>query len=134
SSDLILPCRSRQSAEKYASVWTDEGSPLQVHTQRQGQQLQEYLSRRGHQVKVVVAMRYGSPSIEAGLSELKQAGCDRILILPLYPQYSGTTTASVYDAVFRHYATVRRSEEHTSELQSRENLVCRLLLEKKKNT
>jgi len=104
---FILPFRSRQSAEKYASVWTDEGSPLQVHTQRQGQQLQEYLSRRGHQVKVVVAMRYGLPSIEAGLSELKQAGCDRILILPLYPQYSGTTTASVYDAVFRHYATVR---------------------------
>ncbi len=104
---FILPFRSKQSAEKYASIWTDEGSPLKFHTEKQGMLLQEHLNGRGHEVKVVVAMRYGSPSIDAGLRELKQAGCDRILILPAYPQYSGTTTASVYDAVFKHYATVR---------------------------
>jgi ferrochelatase len=82
-----------------------------VHTERQARLLQESLSKGGHDTKVDYAMRYGSPSVEAGLRGLKEAGCDRILVLPAYPQYSGTTTASVYDAVFKHYAEVRNVPE-----------------------
>lgn len=108
---FILPFRSKKSAEKYAAIWTNEGSPLKVHTEKQARLLQGYLADRGHEIKVVYAMRYGSPSIESVLRGLKKEGCDRILILPAYPQYSGTTTASVYDAVYKHYANVRNVPE-----------------------
>ena len=108
---FILPFRSKQSAQKYASIWTEEGSPLKVHTEKQGRLLQACLAGRGVDVRVEIAMRYGSPSIESGLRSLKEAGCDRILVVPAYPQYSGTTTASVYDAVFKHYAQVRNVPE-----------------------
>jgi ferrochelatase len=108
---FILPFRSKRSAEKYASIWTNEGSPLKVHTERQAKLLQERLNERGHDVKVDYAMRYGSPAIDSVLRSMKEAGCDRILILPAYPQYSGTTTASVSDAVFKHYEKVRNVPE-----------------------
>lgn len=108
---VILPFRSGKSAEKYASIWDKEGSPLKVHTEKQTLLLRGYLGERGHEVQVVYAMRYGDPSLPDVLDKLKQDGCDRILILPAYPQYSGTTTASVSDAVFRHYADVRNVPE-----------------------
>ncbi|MDF3035750.1 MAG: ferrochelatase [Paucimonas sp.] len=108
---IIVPLRSRKSAEKYVSIWTGDGSPLKVHTDKQAALLRGYLGERGHKVKVVSAMRYGQPSISAVLDRLKQEGCDRILILPAYPQYSGTTTASIYDAVFSHYARIRNVPE-----------------------
>lgn len=108
---IILPLRSGKSAHKYASVWTAEGSPLKVHTEKQCQILKEHLARRGHDIDVAYAMRYGSPSVAATLDDLKARGCDRILILPAYPQYSATTTASIYDAVFTHYAKVRNVPE-----------------------
>ena len=107
----ILPLRSGKSAAKYASIWTQEGSPLKRHTEKQALLLRGYMGERGHDVQVAYAMRYGNPSLPEVLEKLKADGCDRILILPAYPQYSGTTTASIFDAVFAHYAKVRNIPE-----------------------
>ena len=96
---IILRVRPAKSAAKYASIWTPEGSPLKVWTEKQATLLRGYLGERGHQVTVRYAMRYGNPSIASVLDELRAQGVTRILILPAYPQYSGTTTASVFDAV-----------------------------------
>ena len=96
---VILPLRASKSAAKYATIWTPEGSPLKVWTERQAQSLQAWLDEQGHRVIVAYAMRYGSPSIPAQLAALRARGVTRILLLPAYPQYSGTTTASVIDAV-----------------------------------
>lgn len=108
---LILPFRSGKSAQKYAAIWTEEGSPLRVHTEKQALLLRGYLGERGHEVQVVFAMRYGNPSLPQVMQQLKSEGCDRILVLPAYPQYSGTTTASIFDAVFNHFATIRNVPE-----------------------
>ena len=109
---VILPFRSGKSAKKYAAIWTREGSPLKVHTQKQTMLLRGALGERGHSaITVAMAMRYGSPSLPEVLSRLKADGCERILILPAYPQYSATTTASIYDAVLQHYAQVRNVPE-----------------------
>ncbi|MBC3869905.1 ferrochelatase [Undibacterium oligocarboniphilum] len=108
---IILPFRSAQSARKYASIWTNDGSPLLVHTAKQAALLKGYLGERGHEVHVVHAMRYGSPSIPSVLEKLKTDGYDRLLMLSAYPQYSATTTASNFDAVFRHYQQVRNIPE-----------------------
>lgn len=96
---IILRVRPAKSAAKYATVWTPEGSPLKVWTDRQAQMLQGTLAERGHQVTVRYAMRYGNPSISSVLDELRAQGTTRVLIVPAYPQYSATTTASVFDAV-----------------------------------
>ena len=95
----ILPLRSRQSAHKYQAIWTPEGSPLKVWTERQAKRLQGWLGEHGHRVRVAYAMRYGSPAMGKELDALADAGANRILVLTAYPQYSGTTTASVIDAV-----------------------------------
>jgi protoporphyrin/coproporphyrin ferrochelatase len=108
---IILRVRPAKSAAKYASVWTPEGSPLKVWTDKQATMLRGYLGERGHPVTVRYAMRYGQPSIPAELDKLKAEGATRVLILPLYPQYSGTTTASVFDAVYHWAATVRNLPE-----------------------
>jgi ferrochelatase len=109
---IILPFRSKASAKKYESIWTRDGSPLKVHTEKQAMLLRGALGVRGHKnVDVVMAMRYGSPSLPEVLDQLKAANTTRIVILPAYPQYSGTTTASIYDAVFDHYKTVRNVPE-----------------------
>ncbi len=92
---VILTTRPRKSAHAYAQVWMAEGSPLAVYTARQAQALQEQL---GEGVRVAFAMRYGNPALGAELARLKDAGCERVLIAPLYPQYSGATTASAMDA------------------------------------
>lgn len=105
---LILPLRSSKSAAKYATIWTPEGSPLKVWTERQAKRLQGWLGERGHRVRVAYAMRYGTPSIASQLQALADAGADRVLVLPAYPQYSGTTTASVIDAVAQ-WAQTRRA-------------------------
>ncbi|HVY05016.1 MAG TPA: ferrochelatase [Burkholderiales bacterium] len=98
---VILRMRPRQSAAKYAQIWTKEGSPLAVHTAKQATLLRGYLGERIKSPHVVAwAMRYGQPSIESALRYLREQGCDRILVLPLYPQYAAATTASTYDAVF----------------------------------
>ncbi|MDB5776491.1 MAG: ferrochelatase [Herbaspirillum sp.] len=108
---IILPFRSSRSAAKYASIWCAEGSPLRMHTERQTAALRHQLQERGHQVLVAHAMRYGQPAIADVLQQLKQEGCDRVLVVPAYPQYSGTTTASIFDAVFEHFSTVRNVPE-----------------------
>jgi ferrochelatase len=95
---IILRVRPAKSAHKYASIWTSEGSPLKVWTQRQAQALQAKFDSA--QVQVRFAMRYGSDAIPAVLDELKAQGVTRVLVLPAYPQYSATTTASVFDAVY----------------------------------
>ena len=100
---IILRTRPKKSAAKYASIWTAEGSPLKVWTEKQATLLRGFLGERGHHVTVRYAMRYGNPSIASELDKLKAEGHTRILVLPLYPQYSGTTTASVFDAVY-HWA------------------------------
>ncbi|HEY6897091.1 MAG TPA: ferrochelatase [Rhodocyclaceae bacterium] len=96
---IILNTRPAKSALKYAQIWTQDGSPLQVHTERQAKLLRGALGEAGVHVQVAWAMRYGQPSIAATLDQLKAAGARRILILPLYPQYAASTTASVMDDV-----------------------------------
>jgi protoporphyrin/coproporphyrin ferrochelatase len=96
---VILRVRPARSARKYASVWTPEGSPLKVWTQKQALLLRGYLGQRGQAVTVRHAMRYGQPSIAGVLDAFRAEGVDRILVLPLYPQYAASTTASVSDAV-----------------------------------
>jgi ferrochelatase len=108
---VILPLRSAKSAAKYATIWTPEGSPLKLWTERQAKRLQGWLGEHGHRVRVAYAMRYGSPSIARELEALADAGADRILIVPAYPQYSGTTTASVIDAVAQWVQTRRAVPE-----------------------
>ena len=98
---VILRTRPRRSAAKYAGVWLPEGSPLAVWTQRQTSALQQTLQARGHALLVRHAMRYGEPGIGTTLDTLRAEGASRILVLPLYPQYSAATTASVYDGVAR---------------------------------
>jgi ferrochelatase len=104
---IILPFRSSRSAAKYRSIWTEQGSPLMVHTRQQAIALGQLLARRGHSLQVEHAMRYGNPGLPQVLDRLKVQGCQRILVIPAYPQYSGTTTASIFDAVFAHYRQVR---------------------------
>ena len=95
---IILRVRPAKSAHKYASIWTTEGSPLKVWTEKQSLALQQLFDP--HKVVVRYAMRYGSPAVPQVLDELKTQGVTRVLVLPAYPQYSGTTTASVFDAVY----------------------------------
>ena len=97
---IILRVRPAKSAAKYASIWTPEGSPLKVWTEKQATLLRGFLGERGHLLEVRYAMRYGNPSIGAQLDALRAEGITRVLIVPAYPQYSGTTTASVMDAVY----------------------------------
>jgi ferrochelatase len=97
---VILRTRPAESAKRYASIWSADGSPLKVHTERQARMLRGYLGERTRTlIEVGWAMRYGSPAIAQGLQELKARGCDRILVLPLYPQYSSSTTGAVLDAM-----------------------------------
>jgi len=100
---FVLPTRSKASAGRYAQIWMSEGAPLKVHTERQAKLLRGYLGERAGRLPLLVdyAMRYGSPSIPEKLRELKGHRCDRILLVPLYPQYSASATASAFDAVFR---------------------------------
>ncbi|MCW7537752.1 ferrochelatase [Aquabacterium sp. A7-Y] len=108
---VVLRTRPAASAAKYASIWSPEGSPLRVWTDKQAKLLQGYLGERGVSVKLACAMRYGQPSIPAQLDALKAQGVTRVLVLPLYPQYSGTTTASVIDAVSAWAKQVRHVPE-----------------------
>ena len=95
---FVLTRRPARSAALYANIWTDEGSPLMVHSQAQTRGLQE---RLGTAYRVVLGMRYGEPSIARAVQSLEQEGVERILVFPMYPQFSCATTGSIYDAVNR---------------------------------
>lgn len=97
---FILPLRPAKVAKKYRKIWMPDGSPLRVFTLRQAQILKGSLGERmGRHVPVAAGMRYGKPSIAEGLQQLREAGCERLLVIPLYPQYAASTTASVEDAL-----------------------------------
>lgn len=97
---IILRFRPRRSAKAYRSVWTEDGSPLLVHTQCQAEALRRHLTAQwGDTLVVEFAMRYGSPSIASVLEAMFRQGVRQLLVLPLYPQYSASTTASTFDAI-----------------------------------
>ncbi|MCK4743255.1 MAG: ferrochelatase [Sulfuriflexus sp.] len=105
---IILPFRPRHVAKAYASVWMEGGSPLLVISQRQRDALAaELKSQTGTDIPVVLGMCYGKPSIPQAMAELRSKGVRRLLVLPAYPQYSGTTTAAVFDIVSRQLQTWR---------------------------
>ncbi len=101
---IILNTRPKKSAHAYGLVWSDEGSPLAAITRRQAQALTDAF---GEGVIVDYAMRYGNPAIADRLAALKDAGCERILIAPLYPQYCAATTATANDQAFAALAGMR---------------------------
>ncbi|MDR2614260.1 MAG: ferrochelatase, partial [Candidatus Accumulibacter sp.] len=98
---FVLRVRPGRLAARYAAIWTAEGSPLRWHTEAQTKLLRGFLSESGHSLRVDYAMRYGQPSIPAVLSRLAVEGCARLLLLPLYPQYSAGTAESAIDAAHR---------------------------------
>lgn len=115
---LILPLRAPRSARLYRSIWTERGSPLRVFSQDLSQALQ---ARLGPDVEVALAMRYGQPSIAQQLLALRARGVQRLVVLPLYPQYSSTTTGTVFDAVaaelahWRHWPQLRLIDDYHRE-------------------
>ncbi len=108
---VILNLRPARSAKKYASIWTPEGSPLAVHTAKQAQLLAAAAGLR-----VEYAMRYGGPGIDGALARLRAAGARRIVVLPLYPQYSRSTTASVRDVIGPDVAMIEEFHAHPAYL------------------
>jgi ferrochelatase len=106
---IVLVTRPKKSAALYQKVWTEAGSPLLVVSQNQVKGLQERLASTlpGSDIRVELAMRYGNPSTGAALQRLAEWGADRILLFPMYPQYSAATTASTYDEVFRELSRMR---------------------------
>lgn len=95
---VILPIRSPKVAKLYQSVWMDQGSPLLVYSQRQVAKLQDKL-----QMPVALGMTYGNPSLKSGIEALMAQGVEEVIVLPLYPQYSGTTTAAVSDGLTKAF-------------------------------
>jgi ferrochelatase len=111
---IILTTRPARSARKYASIWTPEGSPLKVHTGRATAALDAHLNQgRAPERRILVswAMRYGAPAMADRLDALRAAGCTRILVVPLYPQYAASTTASTLDEVSRSMQAWRNQPE-----------------------
>lgn len=108
---IILPLRGRAAAAKYRSIWLPEGSPLRVYTAQQAQALQQRLNAQGYAVSVEYAMRYGSRNIPEMLTQLKRSGVERILLLPMYPQYCAATTASAFDMAFTALQRMRNQPE-----------------------
>ena len=95
---IILRLRPRKSARLYQRIWTDAGSPLMLHSEAQAAALQ---ARLGEGFRVILGMTYGSPSIGEAVKTLEADGIDRMIVLPMFPQFSSTTTACIYDAVYR---------------------------------
>jgi len=94
---IILPLRPRKSASAYREVWMEEGSPLLVH----GKALAAGVAERLPEAEVVLAMRYGNPSIQAGIQALADRGCDELVIMPLFPQYASSSTGSAVEKVYQ---------------------------------
>jgi len=112
---LVLTIRPSRSAKKYKLIWGKDGSPLLLHSMKQRSLLQGLLGQRlkaaglpAEQVQVELGMRYGNPGIGGAMDRLRTAGCERILVVPLYPQYAASTTASALDAVYAYTQRTRR--------------------------
>jgi ferrochelatase len=107
---VILPIRSRRKARDYKRIWNNDKneSPFKTITRSQAEKLAGILQPLGKHVIVDWAMRYANPSIASRLEALIARGCDRILVMPLYPQYAAATTATVADEVFRYLMVLRR--------------------------
>lgn len=105
---IILPKRSPKVAKLYREIWTEQGSPLLAISRQQQQALQDYFNQQNQNVLVELGMSYGNPSIESATDSLIKAGVSKIIVLPLYPQYSSTTTASVLDAFARGLTQQRK--------------------------
>ncbi|WP_375750801.1 ferrochelatase [Vibrio sp. HN007] len=105
---IILPKRSPKVAELYKSIWMDEGSPLMVYSKRQAEKLEESLN-----IPVELGMTYGNPSMLSGLQKLLDKGVEQIIVLPLYPQYSGTTTGAVEDALEKALNQIESKPAHS---------------------
>lgn len=114
---FVLPFRPRKLVPKYASIWMDQGSPLLVYSQAQAQGLQQQLQAHGHSIPVRLAMRYGKPAMHDVLNELTALGCERILMVPMYPQYAASTTATAVDELNR-YLRKRRNQPETRFIKS----------------
>ena len=97
----ILMARPRKLVPRYKSVWMEGGSPLMVYTQRQTEGLRKLFAQRGLAIEVETGMRYGEPSIKNAMLRLRERGCEHLLVVPLYPQYASSTTATVVDEVAR---------------------------------
>lgn len=104
---IVLNTRPRKSAAEYAKVWTTEGSPLLVTSRQQAELLEAALGARGIDASVRVAMRYGEPSTRTALDELEAAGVERVIALPMYPQYASATTGSSVEELLRELAPRR---------------------------
>ncbi len=102
---IIVPLRSSRVARNYRKIWLSEGSPLLVNSLRQKEKLQALINQQGGKSPIIeLGMTYGQPSIESGLQKFREQGIRKILVFPLFPQYSATTTAAVFDAVSREVA------------------------------
>ncbi len=109
---VILRTRPRKTSHAYSKIWTEAGSPLVAISQSIADNLERHLSKQFKgQLHVKSAMRYGKPSIANALEKLRSKGVQRILVLPLYPQYSATTTASAFDAIFDYTGKIRAIPE-----------------------
>lgn len=106
---FILPRRPRALAPRYEEIWWEEGSPLLVGSLRQAEGVRQELARRGVTIHAALGMRYGNPSIASAMDSLRDAGCEQILVVPLYPQYAASTTATAVDKV-NDYASRRRNQ------------------------
>lgn len=125
---IILNVRPAKSAAKYATIWTPDGSPLLMHTQKQTTLLKGLLGEQGMRNLVVdYAMRYGQPSVEQTMIKMREAGVERLLVIPLYPQYAGSSSATALDDVFRtlqkmrnmpEVRTVRHFHDHPAYIQA----------------
>jgi protoporphyrin/coproporphyrin ferrochelatase len=125
---IVLNTRPKRSAAKYATIWRD-GSPLRTHTEKQAMLLKGLLGEKwgGDKLRIRHAMRYGRPRIGEVLDDLKAEGCERIVVVPLYPQYSASTTASVFDALAAWWGkqrnvpalrTVKHFHDHPAYIQA----------------
>lgn len=108
---FILTRRPRALAPRYREIWLEQGSPLLVWSQAQVQGVQRALAEQGVAVHVELGMRYGNPSVSSAMQALRAAGCERILVMPMYPQYAASTTATAVDCVSTHMAALRNQPE-----------------------
>lgn len=105
---IILTIRPKRSAKAYETVWTEQGSPLLYNTKAQTEKIKaQLIATHGDDVVVEFAMRYGNPSMASVLDKMLEQGVDKLVVLPLYPQYSATTTASTFDAIAKEFSQRR---------------------------